>query len=160
MKRKLQKEDSKPDISTNLSIDENTYEKIQQQEREALVALYQATDGDNWVNNTNWCSDKPLNEWFGVNYWDGHVRGIYLSYNNLKGELPQNIGNLTGLYDLFLNNNELTGNLPEGLASLNSLVQINLIGNMFTGAIPDKVLQSDWWERLGADCIVYQKMEC
>lgn len=141
----------------DLSIDENTYEKIQQQEREALVALYQATDGDNWVNNTNWCSDKPLNEWFGVNYWDGHVRGIYLSYNNLKGELPQNIGNLTGLYDLFLNNNELTGNLPEGLASLNSLVQINLIGNMFTGTIPDKVLQSDWWERLGADCIVYQK---
>ena len=34
-------------------------------EREALIALYNATDGDNWENNTNWCSDKPLNEWYG-----------------------------------------------------------------------------------------------
>jgi hypothetical protein len=30
--------------------------------REALIELYNATDGDNWKNNTNWCSDKPLDE--------------------------------------------------------------------------------------------------
>ena len=26
-------------------------------DRAALVALYNATDGDNWANNTNWLSD-------------------------------------------------------------------------------------------------------
>lgn len=29
-------------------------------EREALIALYNATDGDNWENNTNWCSDRTI----------------------------------------------------------------------------------------------------
>ena len=33
-------------------------------ERAALIALYKATDGDNWKDNTNWCSDKPITEWF------------------------------------------------------------------------------------------------
>ena len=32
----------------------------------ALVALYEETDGDNWENNSNWLSDAPLGEWFGV----------------------------------------------------------------------------------------------
>ena len=35
-------------------------------EREALTALYHATDGDHWINNRNWLSDKPLEEWAGV----------------------------------------------------------------------------------------------
>ena len=35
-------------------------------ERAALVALYNATDGTNWVFNTNWLSDKPMGEWYGV----------------------------------------------------------------------------------------------
>ena len=35
-------------------------------ERGALIALYQATDGDNWVDNENWLSDKPLDTWDGV----------------------------------------------------------------------------------------------
>ena len=35
-------------------------------EREALIALYKATNGDNWTNNTNWCSDKPVSEWYGI----------------------------------------------------------------------------------------------
>lgn len=33
---------------------------------EALLAFYNATGGDNWNNNTNWGSDKPFNEWYGV----------------------------------------------------------------------------------------------
>ena len=29
-------------------------------DRAALVALYHATDGENWVNNTNWLSEEPI----------------------------------------------------------------------------------------------------
>ena len=35
-------------------------------DRGALVALYEATDGPNWVNNDNWLTDAPLGEWYGV----------------------------------------------------------------------------------------------
>lgn len=35
-------------------------------EREALIALYKATNGEHWTNNDNWCSDKPITEWYGV----------------------------------------------------------------------------------------------
>ena len=35
-------------------------------DREALVALYNATDGENWTFSDNWLSDAPLGEWAGV----------------------------------------------------------------------------------------------
>ena len=35
-------------------------------ERAALVALYGATDGPNWVDAENWLTDAPLGEWYGV----------------------------------------------------------------------------------------------
>ncbi len=39
---------------------------MQSADRTALVALYNATDGPNWVDNTNWLTDAPLGEWYGV----------------------------------------------------------------------------------------------
>ena len=36
-------------------------------DRDALVAFYHATDGPNWTNNENWLSDQPLDTWHGVN---------------------------------------------------------------------------------------------
>ena len=35
-------------------------------EKAALIAIYNALDGDNWWNKRNWCSDKPLYTWWGV----------------------------------------------------------------------------------------------
>ena len=35
-------------------------------EREILEILYNETDGPNWKNNTNWCSDKDIGEWYGI----------------------------------------------------------------------------------------------
>ena len=32
----------------------------------ALVALYNATDGENWSRSDNWLSNAPLGEWEGV----------------------------------------------------------------------------------------------
>ena len=34
-------------------------------DRETLIALYHATDGPNWKDNTNWLSTAPLDEWQG-----------------------------------------------------------------------------------------------
>ena len=87
-------------------------------ERDILIAFYKATDGDNWKNNENWCSDKPLGEWYGVTTdGDGYVTSIYLSGSivtstgesvkfGLKGNA--NLSNLSKLEGLYLSHNELT----------------------------------------------------
>ncbi|SMO50641.1 leucine-rich repeat domain-containing protein [Gracilimonas mengyeensis] len=94
----------------------------------ALVALYNATNGDNWDNNENWL-DGPLNTWYGVDLnEEGRVISIYLWSNNLSGELPQEIANLSELIQLTLPYNELTGTIPEGLSNL-PLRYIQLSGN-------------------------------
>ena len=53
--------------------------------REQLIKLYHDTDGDNWTNNDNWCSDRPIEEWYGIRKYDGNYYTIYLRDNNLKG---------------------------------------------------------------------------
>ena len=55
-------------------------------DRAALIALYQATDGPNWTNNTRWLSDRPLDEWYGVTTDDnGRVTVLNLGENDLSG---------------------------------------------------------------------------
>ena len=63
-----------------------------------LVALYEATDGDNWTNNTNWLSDRPLGEWHGVTTdANGRVTRLDLRANELTGAIPQTLGQLQNL---------------------------------------------------------------
>ena len=42
------------------------------QDREALAALFEATNGPGWLNNENWLSDQPVDNWYGVRV-DGNV---------------------------------------------------------------------------------------
>ena len=43
-------------------------------DRAALVALYNATGGANWTNNTNWLSTtEPVGNWHGVTVSGGRV---------------------------------------------------------------------------------------
>lgn len=79
-------------------------------DREALEALYAVTGGDNWTVNTNWLSDKPLDQWHGVTTDnDGRVTKLMLSANELAGPVPVELGALTNLKVLWLDNNQLTG---------------------------------------------------
>ena len=56
-------------------------------DREALVALYNATGGPNWNDNNNWLSDVP--EWEGVADGNGRVTELYLEGNQVTGEIPR-----------------------------------------------------------------------
>jgi len=108
-----------------------------QTDREALIAFYNSTDGPNWKNNTNWCSDKPLNEWFGIKVNSvGRVAELKLRENNLSGQLTSSIGKLTRLNVLDVAQNNLEGNLPPSLGELHSLSLLWLHTNKFSGTLP------------------------
>ena len=106
-------------------------------DRAALVALYNATGGANWGNNGNWLSNAPMGEWHGVTTdSDGRVTHLDLRTNQLTGEIPAELGNLTNLEGLDLYGNQLTGEIPAELGNLTNLTHLYLSGNQLTGEIP------------------------
>ncbi|MCY4128634.1 MAG: hypothetical protein OXG15_05245 [Gammaproteobacteria bacterium] len=121
------------------------------QDRAALVALYEATDGPNWVYKTNWLSDAPMSEWYGVNTdVAGRVVSVYLkgraggfgrgvTTHGLSGQLPPELGDLSELTTLILGINNLSGPIPAELGNLTRLTQLNLDDNNLTGEIPPEL---------------------
>ena len=66
-------------------------------DREVLVVLYNSTDGPNWRFSANWLSDRPLREWHGVDTEQARVTYLSLTYEELNGEIPKELGSLTKL---------------------------------------------------------------
>ena len=101
------------------------------------MALYNATDGPNWANNTNWLSDRSLGEWHGVTTDpNGRVAGLNLNENRLIGTIPPELGDLANLQWLYLGGNQLTGQIPFSLGGLANLRELSLWENQLTGQIP------------------------
>ena len=96
----------------------------------ALVDLYDSTNGDSWTNNTNWKSGN-LETWYGVTVSGGRVSSLILDNNNLAGNIPASIGDLTNLTWLSLVGNQLTGSIPTEIGDLTSLDQLGLADNEF-----------------------------
>ncbi len=106
-------------------------------DRAALVALYNATDGPNWVNNDNWLTDAPLGEWFGVETdTSGRVVQLVLAENGVTGVIPPELGQLGKIQVLDLWENSLYGHIPPELGSLGELQSLRLAGNLLAGTIP------------------------
>ena len=104
-------------------------------QREALVALYRATDGASWTHSDNWLTSEPISTWYGVVVdADGKVSELLLTGNNLRGSIP-NLSTLDGLTILSLGSNLLSGSIPE-LSALTGLSFLDLSFNQFTGSIP------------------------
>ena len=109
-------------------------------DRAALVALYNATEGPNWVNNENWLTDAPLGDWYGVETdGSGRVLRLFLQFNGLVGSIPPELGGLTKLRQLYLASNALTGGIPHELGNLTNLTSLSLFGNALTGPIPPEL---------------------
>ena len=130
-------------------------------QRGALIALYEATDGDNWKHNDNWLTDAPLDSWYGVtadrlgrvdrlrlryNGLNGHIPDLSaladlttlsLSFNSFPGPFPDLSALTTNLSSLSLQDNELTGPIPD-LSAFSNLAYLTINHNQLTGPIPDR----------------------
>ena len=132
---------------------------VENPDRAALVALYEATDGPNWINSENWLTDAPLGEWFGVETnREGRVVTLAMSYwdsqteqwvsNGVSGPIPPELGNLANLERLYLHENDLTGPIPTELGRLANLERLYLHENDLTGPIPTELGRLANLERL------------
>ena len=93
-------------------------------EREILIKFYHATNGDQWEDNTNWCSDKPVGEWYGIetSNYNGLIDRIRFvgnfNGNNLSGYLIPELGDLSNLSFLEIQFSKISGSIPEELGKL------------------------------------------
>ena len=109
-------------------------------DRAALVALYDTTGGTNWTDNTNWRGNSSIGEWYGVTTNDdGRVTELRLHQNNLSGQIPAALGNLSNLEVLLLLDNGLTGPIPPALGSLSNVRIFYLYQNQLMGDMPSSL---------------------
>lgn len=128
---------------------------------EALKALYNSTDGENWLDRTGWeiiynqatypGNNCDLNTLYGVTVEDGRVtcidmdgnpdcnKSIQKGGNNLKGPIPPEIRQLKNVKFLYLFQNNLSGSLPIELFELNCLEVLALRDNKLSGEIPSQI---------------------
>ncbi|GAB4478496.1 MAG: hypothetical protein OHK0057_29510 [Thermoflexibacter sp.] len=109
---------------------------------DALIALYNATNGANWFNSSGWFTDPDVENWYGITT-DGtppgptrRVREIRLGSNNLSGTLPSEIGNLTDLRIFWVMSNSIVGTIPSTIGNLTNLRDIRFHDNSISGEIP------------------------
>ena len=102
---------------------------VTEEQEKALSDFFQSTQGTQWSNRNNWLTDKPLEEWYGLNqgtYGLNFVQSMELLDNNLKGTIPASFVEI-----------------------MNTANHINISYNALTGAIPDAVKNHQNWNSLG-----------
>ncbi len=122
----------------------NDVTEIPQIECEALVTIYNFTDGENWSyqdpRETSpyiaWLETKTPCSWKGIQCTDHHVTEIHLDGVGLIGGLPSEIDNLSNLTILDLEFNHLSS-LPPEIGNLFNLIILDLWSNSLTSLPPE-----------------------
>jgi len=127
------------------------YSTIPQEERDALIALYKATNGDKWKDNSGW-KKEPLEfddfgsfgsegNWKGITVSGNHVTKIEFNFHMLDGILPPELGDLMNLEEFLIIDFRLTGGLPPEIGKLNELKVLRLWCENLNGSLPPELGQ-------------------
>lgn len=115
---------------------------ISSAERQALIALYNSTNGDAWTDNSGWKTGGSFSPsgtedgWYGIGCTGNTVTAITLHENQLNGTIPAALENLPCLQYLALSGNQLQGAIPTTLGNLHHLTILYLFENQLSGVIP------------------------
>lgn len=158
------------DVQMGRDSDDNPYQnQIPEPECEALVSLYNHTNGPNWDYNGGWLETGPCG-WHGVGcewidndppqyrvtsvfFADPQLSGsipseigdlpllesLSMAVGQLSGSIPSSIGNLTSLEELYLDHNQLSGGIPSSIGYLTNLKVLWLQTNQLSGSIPPQI---------------------
>ena len=133
-----------PSLMLFSCITSSVYAAIPTHERNALIALYNSTNGDNWKDNEGWLGEVGTEcTWHGIMCDDNKtsITVLNLNDNELTGSIPAGLGQLSFLTFLRLSNNQLTGSIPAELGQLSLLTYLALYSNKLTGSIPAELGQ-------------------
>ena len=112
--------------------------RIPKAECEALVALYDSTNGPGWTNKTGWLVTNTLWSRQGLTCSNSQVSSLSLGVNKLSGPIPPELGGLRTCTTK-LNGNQLTGAIPAESGNLAKLTGLDLRYNKLAGSIPTKL---------------------
>ena len=105
-----------------------------------LTDLFDAMGGDSWKNQ--WNLNSPLQTWSGLTFYeDGCLGEIRLPGNDLRGILPESLGDLSRLVVLDLSDNQISGNIPFAWKDMPLLRYIDLSGNGLEDTISNSIFQ-------------------
>ncbi len=110
--------------------------EIPTNECQALVAFYEVTNGPAWLEKSGWLQTITPCSWYGLACVDGRLDMIALFFNELQGELPAALADLSALRVLDLHNNALSGAIPDDFGRLSHLESLDLSANEISGSIP------------------------
>eukprot|EP00933_Yihiella_yeosuensis_P028286 TRINITY_DN22101_c0_g2_i1.p1 TRINITY_DN22101_c0_g2~~TRINITY_DN22101_c0_g2_i1.p1 ORF type:complete len:1541 (-),score=142.98 TRINITY_DN22101_c0_g2_i1:93-4715(-) len=80
-------------------------------------------------------------------YWSHfHIEQLYMSNNQLSGELPKKFS--PSLNYLILRNNNFSGRIPPTVANMSRLYELDLGNNSLEGSIPEEIFSMDNLEAL------------
>ena len=98
-----------------------------------------------------WTKDVPVAEWYGISVEGDPPRVTRMTLRSLQGTLPPELGELSGLRELYLWG-PLQGGIPAELAKLGQLTTLRLEYTNLTGCIPralEDIPQPQWDNHLG-----------
>jgi len=137
---------------------------VPQSEVDALIYLFETTNGGSWTTNTNWLTSTTVGTWHGITVVGGHVTQVNLNGNNVIGTVNGStffagLPSLTHLYlyanatlafncalsdlpasmawlDLYNTDSVITGALSDLPATMTDLYLYNT-DSVITGALSD-----------------------
>ena len=133
-------------------------------DKEALLALFEATGGETWDQSGTWGGFSPIGEWPGVAVDGGTPAGdprlaptpvpaqptpavpdadagrvTGLALYGLSGKLPPELGNLTALRTLSITGSQLGEELPPELGNLTALQTLTITDSQLDGELPPEL---------------------
>jgi Leucine-rich repeat (LRR) protein len=89
---------------------------------------------------TTWTTKMDECEWpYVACDGKGRVTELLLTSENVRGQIPADLGLLTDLTYLSLYDNQLTGTIPSSLGALTALTLFTLYTNQLVGTIPSSL---------------------
>jgi len=138
-------------------------------QRYVLATFFYSTLGEDWTSQTDWLGDRDECSWYSrssrspCDSFDT-FQNLEMDYNNLKGELPPELGLLSDSLEriilrggpsshiagrlpselgylkkishFYIPGNHISGSLPSELGEWSSLKQMDISDNRFTGTLP------------------------